>query len=226
VKIFLNSEIRAIFTFYFLLFDSMKKEDFLKRISTALHRKEGAPVEVPPLLLEPLESWNSSELVEGFKLEHETVGGLFRLVQTMEEMRVTLKSVLAELGAKSFICSTDGIVDEVLSAVNLPLAENPADADVGITGVRCAIAQTGTLVLTSDAGRKASLLPMNHIALIRTEQLVPTMAEAFELHLSKPSMDIPTAWVQATGPSRTADIEQTLEIGVHGPGVVHVILIQ
>jgi L-lactate dehydrogenase complex protein LldG len=199
----------------------MKKEDFIGRVRTALHRKEGAPVEVPPMLLEPLETWNPAELVEEFKLEHELVGGQFHLVQTMEEARVTLKSILAELAAKSFICSTDSIVDEVLSAVNLPLAENLADADVGITGVRCAIAQTGTLVLTSDAGRKASLLPMNHIALVRAEQLVPTMAEAFETY-----MDIPTAWVQATGPSRTADIEQTLEIGVHGPGVVHVILIQ
>jgi L-lactate dehydrogenase complex protein LldG len=192
----------------------MKKEDFLKRVSTALHRYEGSPVEVPPALLEPLESWFAAELVPEFGNEHETIGGKFHLVKTMEEMRVTLKSILVELAAKSFICSTDSIVDEVLSA------ENPADADVGITGVRCAIAQTGTLVLTSDVGRKASLLPMNHIALVRAEQIVPTMAEAFEVY-----MDIPTAWVQATGPSRTADIEQTLEIGVHGPGVVHVILI-
>jgi L-lactate dehydrogenase complex protein LldG len=199
----------------------MKKEDFLKRISTALHRKEGSPVEAPPALLEPLESWEGSQLVEQFKLEHETIGGKFHLVKTMEEVRLTLKSILLELHAKSFICSTDSMVDEVLSAVNLPLAENPADAEVGITGVRCAIAQTGTLVLTSDKGRKASLLPMNHIALVRAEQLVPTMVEAFEKY-----MDIPTAWVQATGPSRTADIEQTLEIGVHGPGVVHVILLQ
>ncbi len=202
----------------------MTKHDFLNRIRTALHRHEGSPVEVPPVLLEPLESWNTSDLVEQFKLEHETIGGQFHLVKTMEEMRVTLKSILVELGAKSFICSTDSIVDEVLSAVNLPLAENPADADVGITGVRCGVAQTGTLVLTSDKGRKASLLPMNHIALVRAEQLVPTMAEAFELYMEN-QMDIPTAWVQATGPSRTADIEQTLEIGVHGPGVVHIILI-
>jgi L-lactate dehydrogenase complex protein LldG len=204
----------------------MKKDDFLNRVRTALHRHEGSPVEVPPVLLEPLESWNTSDLVPQFQTEHETIGGQFHLVKTMEETRVTLKSILVELAAKSFICSTDSIVDEVLSAVNLPLAENPADADVGITGVRCAIAQTGTLVLTSDVGRKASLLPMNHIALVRAEQLVPTMAEAFELYMFENKMDIPTAWVQATGPSRTADIEQTLEIGVHGPGVVHVILIQ
>ncbi|MGL4609334.1 MAG: LutC/YkgG family protein [Trueperaceae bacterium] len=202
----------------------MNKDDFLNRIRTALHREEGAPVEAPPTLLEPINSWNSKDLVKEFELEHETIGGYFHLVKTMEETRATLKSILAELGAKSFMCSTDSIVDEVLSAVNLPLAENPADADVGITGVRCGVAQTGTLILTSDKGRKASLLPMNHIALVRAEQLVPTMAEAFELYINY--MDVPTAWVQATGPSRTADIEQTLEIGVHGPGVVHVILIQ
>ena len=112
------------------------------------------------------------------------------------------------------------IVDDLVRDIPIPLATNRADADVGITGVRCAIAQTGTLVLTSDTGRLASLLPMTHIAIVSAEQLVPTMTEAFEKY-----MDIPTAWVQATGPSRTADIEQTLEIGVHGPGVVHVIMI-
>jgi L-lactate dehydrogenase complex protein LldG len=125
------------------------------------------------------------------------------------------------LDAQSYIRSIETIVDDVARDISIPIAANQADADVGITGVRCAIAQTGTIVLTSDAGRLASLLPMNHIAIVRVEQLVPTMTEAFERY-----MDVPTAWVQATGPSRTADIEQTLEIGVHGPGVVHVIMIQ
>ncbi len=90
-----------------------------------------------------------------------------------------------------------------------------------MTGVLCAIAETGTLVLSSAAGRFASLLPMRHLALVREEQLVPTMAEA----LAKYGDELPSAWVQATGPSRTADIELTLSIGVHGPGVVHVVLL-
>jgi L-lactate utilization protein LutC len=199
----------------------MTKEDFLNRIRSALHRHEGAPLEAPPALLEPLTEWDHNDLIAPFQNELEALTGKFHLVYSIEEARATLNSIIVALDAQSYIRSIETIVDDVARDISIPIAANQADADVGITGVRCAIAQTGTIVLTSDAGRLASLLPMNHIAIVRVEQLVPTMTEAFERY-----MDVPTAWVQATGPSRTADIEQTLEIGVHGPGVVHVIMIQ
>ena len=203
----------------------MTREDFLGRVRGALHRRAGDPVEAPPPLLEPLTKWDTGALVEQFKEEHEAVGGNVHLVTGMDGARAKLKEVLAELDAVSFICTTDAVVEEVLSAVNLPLNEDPAAADVGLSGVRCAIANTGTLVLTSESGREASLLPMTHVALLKAEQLVPTMAEALEVHLAETYQDdLPSAWVQATGPSRTADIELTLTTGVHGPGVVHVIL--
>lgn len=198
----------------------MKKEDFLNRVRFALHRHEGDVLENPPALLEPLEVWDYRELVAPFQKELEALTGKCHLVHSMEQAKATLHDILAELKATSYIRTIEVSIDELLRDIPIPLAQHRAEADVGITGVRCAIAQTGTLVLTSDAGRLASLLPMNHIAFVRAEQLVPTMVEAFEVY-----MDTPTAWVQATGPSRTADIEQTLEIGVHGPGVVHVIML-
>ena len=200
----------------------MTREDFMARIRGALHRQPGDPLEAPPALLEPLNEWDPTSLIDLFKLELEVVGGFVHVVADLNEARGRLTHILADLGAKSFICSADAVVDEVLSAVALPLDDNPAAADVGLSGARCAIANTGTLILTSEMGRKASLLPMNHVAVIRAEQLVPTMAEALATYLD----DLPSAWVQATGPSRTADIELTLTTGVHGPGVVHVILIR
>ncbi|CAN5806474.1 LUD domain-containing protein [soil metagenome] len=200
----------------------MTREDFIGRIRGALHREPGDPLEAPPALLEPLTEWDTAALVELFTTELEAVGGHVYLVESLSEARAQLKNILTEMGAESFICTTDPIVDEVLSAVTLLLNDNPAAADVGVSGARCAIANTGTLVLTSEMGRKASLLPMNHVALLRAEQIVPSMAEALETYLD----DLPSAWVQATGPSRTADIELTLTTGVHGPGVAHVVLIR
>ena len=209
----------------------MKREDFLGRVRGALHRRTGDPVEAPPPLLEPLLEWDLGQLVTQFKEEHEAVGGSVHLVENMDGARAKLKEILAEVEAAveaaSFICTTDAVVEEVLSAVNLPLSEDPAAADIGLSGVLCAIANTGTLVLTSESGRTASLLPMTHVALLKAEQLVPTMAEALEVHLAETyQADLPSAWVQATGPSRTADIELTLTTGVHGPGVVHVLLLE
>ena len=148
--------------------------------------------------------------------ELELVGGHVYVVETLEDARAGLEVLLNDLGAETFIRSSDSVVDEVISAVSIPEAQDPALADVGLTGAAFGVANTGTLVLTSDAGRKASLLPMTHICFLRVSQLVPTMAEALERGLSE--RDLPSAWVQATGPSRTADIELTLTTGVPRAG--------
>ena len=173
--------------------------------------------------MEPLTEWDTDALVEQFKTELEAVGGHVHVVVAgIKEAREKLEALLKKLEVTSFIRTADPIVDEVLGDLYLPLNDNPAAADLGISGARCAIANTGTLVLTSEMGRKASLLPMNHIAFLKADQIVPSMAEALETYLD----DLPSAWLQATGPSRTADIELTLTTGVHGPGVVYVILIR
>ena len=207
----------------------MTRKDFLGRVRGALHREKGAPTEVPPALLAPLQAWDPEVLVAEFCEELELVGGHVYVVETIKDARAGLEVLLTDLGAESYIRSSDAVVDEVLSAVSIPEAQDPALADVGLTGAAFGVANTGTLVLTSDAGRKASLLPMTHVALLNVSQLVPTMAEALERYTSgnqASEHNLPSAWVQATGPSRTADIELTLTTGVHGPGVVHVILIR
>ena len=93
----------------------------------------------------------------------------------------------------------------------------------GITGTLAGIADTGSLLLVSGAGQTltASLLPQVHVAVLKTSRLVSTLAEALRL----PEVRTALAGVVITGPSRTADIEMTLTIGVHGPGELHVFLI-
>ncbi len=97
------------------------------------------------------------------------------------------------------------------------------DAVVGISGVFAAIAETGTLVLASDATRSRGtfLIPPVHIAIVQEFQVVPDMLDLWPLVGTKP----PTALTLITGPSKTADIEGILVTGVHGPGAVHVILV-
>jgi L-lactate dehydrogenase complex protein LldG len=79
------------------------------------------------------------------------------------------------------------------------------------------------LWLVSGAGQTltASLLPEVHIVVMGMSQILPTLADALEL----PQVRAASAVVIITGPSRTADIEMTLTIGVHGPGELHVFLI-
>lgn len=97
---------------------------------------------------------------------------------------------------------------------------------IGISAVACAVAETGTLVFASKTDEPASthLLPETHIAIVREEQVVHTMEDAFEL-LRKESRIMPRALNFVSGPSRTADIEQTIVLGAHGPYRVHLILV-
>ena len=105
------------------------------------------------------------------------------------------------------------------------------DARVGITGVEYVVAETGTLVLTSqtEGAQIASLSPPIHVALYRRDQLVGSLDEVFAKISVSRSGDQPSpgrSLVLITGTSRTADIEQILIRGVHGPREVHAILVE
>jgi hypothetical protein len=102
--------------------------------------------------------------------------------------------------------------------------QEQARADVGVTACHGAIAETGSLALISGPGcsRTVSLLPPWHIALVRHDDLFATMADFFEARHEAMAASANCTFV--TGPSRTADIELSLTIGVHGPGKVSVIL--
>jgi L-lactate dehydrogenase complex protein LldG len=99
------------------------------------------------------------------------------------------------------------------------------DDPVGITGVYCALAETGTLMLLSGSSTFAttSLLPETHIAVVPADRIVRCMEEAWDLLRRERGM-LPRQVAFVSGPSRTADIEMTLVLGIHGPYRVHIIL--
>lgn len=105
-----------------------------------------------------------------------------------------------------------------------------AHADLGLSGVDYVIAETGTLVLMARAGqmRGVSLLPPVHVAVARTSQVIATLAD-YLLLAQAAGVDLPqylTSCVSfVTGPSRTGDIELKLTVGVHGPGELHLVLL-
>ena len=106
-------------------------------------------------------------------------------------------------------------------------ARPPENLDkVGITGCFCAVAETGTLMLLSgiETFASASLLPETHIAIVEADRIVASMEDAFALARAERG-ELPRATNFISGPSRTADIEQTIVLGAHGPYRVHVVLV-
>ena len=132
-----------------------------------------------------------------------------------------LEQTLAEIGISLFV--PEDLHDQRIRA-------RAASLNVGITGIEAAFANTGSILLSPGAGRSraAGLLPLNHLVLVPLSRLYPTF-EAWLLKLRQEGRL--EALLQeggqiafVTGPSKSADIELTLTLGVHGPKTIHAIV--
>ena len=119
------------------------------------------------------------------------------------------------------------VVDRIRAAgVEILAPGSPLDAlaaaDIGITGAEWGIAETATLVLSTDPGRPrlTSLLPPAHIAILRADRILPDLPALFARCGA-----LPSALTLVTGPSRSADIGFVPVLGAHGPMAVAVFVI-
>ena len=180
----------------------------------------------------------STSLVNIFKRNLEAVGGHCVVVKTEAEIIQAVNQIISDL-QKTPLCprrialSDSPAVERLFKEQHIDVDEitvNPGKAeifgyDVGVSATQYAIADTGTLVLESNAEkhRMVSLVPPVHIAIVRADQICLTIAEA--LATVNRGSDLSPTITMITGPSRTADIELTLTIGVHGPQELYVIVI-
>jgi len=152
----------------------------------------------------------SQPVVADFKRNLELVDGHCILVHGPLEIEDAIKRI-----AKGKRIATS---ESPLSAKDL------FEYEVGITGGQLGIAETGTLVLDSsvERNRLVSLVPPVHIAVLDASRIYPTLGDA--LSFLQSGNEVSPAITFITGPSRTADIELTLAIGVHGPQELYVII--
>jgi len=135
--------------------------------------------------------------------------------------------VVERLGVEEHLASA-GL--EVLTPEDVFWHERLAEAGVGVTGSVTAAATSGTVGIACGprAPRATSLVPPAHICLVRRATMVEDLADA--LHRCAPeatdAADLPSGLVWVSGPSRSADLELVLTVGVHGPGSVDVIVVE
>ncbi len=173
----------------------------------------------------PKLSIDKSRLQSDFIVNFEMVSGEAYLLAEKEDLIEKVNELVQELKAKSL--SFWNI--EPLKSLEFTSETDLAKADIGITGADFAIADTGTLVLLSGPKqpRLTSLLPPVHIAILEKENIVPNIHDLFAmLGKSYENYDKLCSCISfITGPSRTADIELNLTLGVHGPGRAIVIIV-
>lgn len=201
---------------------------------------------MPPLVPE--------DYLSKFEAEWEKVGGVAYRVTTMDELEAVFEKILvlaetqavvlsrnpllAKLGIPERLTKLDKFITTWATGPGVAGPDSLSDftkasfeAGSGITGVDFVLAESGTLVLSSatEGVQVASLAPPIHVALYRRSQLVGSLDEVLgKLPISNSQSHPPAgrSVVFITGTSRTADIEQILIRGVHGPREVHAILVE
>jgi L-lactate dehydrogenase complex protein LldG len=153
-----------------------------------------------------------------FKENIESVAGHCVITTDVADV---LKQIITDLKAERIAVSD---APELAEFGVIPKAEDLFDFEVGITNAQAAIAETGTLVLDSscERNRLVSVVPPVHIAIVAASRIYTTLAEV--LAMLQSSDEVSPAITFITGPSRTADIELTLTVGVHGPKDLYVII--
>jgi len=214
------------------------RENILARIRKAQGRAGAAPTEAemaavreaiarhevgpqPPFAHAP-------DRLAQFAKECDRTGTTLAAVASERDVPAEVARYLAANGLERSLAGWGEFAGLDWAGAGIAFHDRPAAADdrTGLTGCFCAIAETGTVLLLSSpaAPKVTALLPETHVCVVRKERLLDTMEDSFAL-LRREVGDPPRAVFYVSGPSRTADIEQTIVIGAHGPYRVHIILI-
>jgi L-lactate dehydrogenase complex protein LldG len=209
------------------------RDEILSDIRTALGRTPG---QAPAPLAAPLlrgQRFDHSQYVQTFVQRFEKLAGKAFLVPDTAAVLPQISSLLHErrvVASNSPFLRACGItaLPQVQSGFTdrNALRDACAAADIGVTSADYALAETGSLVMLAspEEARLVSLLPPVHMAIVPHSRIVANLDELLTL-LPKPAEQT-SSMVLITGPSRTADIEQILVRGVHGPGEVYAVIVE
>jgi L-lactate dehydrogenase complex protein LldG len=226
------------------------REEILRNIKKGLYgdpaRKEGGilsrdaerdfGIEVEELKKDRL--LHIDRLVEVFIKELLNVNTEVKTIETEAELKAYIIELARRKGALSFaiwdtgylrsLGLSDFLKGEGLEEIKSNDKNEMAKAGIGITGADYAIADIGTLVLLTDESRprSVSLLPPVHVTAVKKSDIVSNINELFVIlkHTLDVTQSVPSCMTFITGPSRTADIELNLTLGVHGPKELYVII--
>jgi L-lactate dehydrogenase complex protein LldG len=210
----------------------MSRDEVLHRVRTALGHSPSSAVPDPPPIRIRISEQSLETRVSGFTKQLEALAGKVLRVPTARDAGEAVRELIENrcaLASPAVYLRECGIpqLPGVLSAStdSKEWRHLCSTAEVGITGADYALADTGTLVMlsTPSEARMISLLPPAHIAVLSCERILSGLDELFAI-LPDPAA-ITSSMVLITGPSRTADIEQTLVRGVHGPGQLTAVLV-
>ncbi|MEI6184392.1 MAG: LUD domain-containing protein [Bacteroidota bacterium] len=203
------------------------RETILKKIRKALSTKLPVPYPEADVIVNHYAP-EHEELELEFAENFSKLLGKFSYCIDANELCEQLKALVAVKKWTKIYCAEQKIkvLLEKAGLINL-LTDDLNNCEVSITGCENLVARTGTIVLTSAQtdGRNASVYAPVHICIAYQKQLLYDLDKSLSSMQVKYKRNLPSLITFATGPSRTADIEKTLVVGVHGPKEVYCFLV-
>src|SRR4051812_32560360 len=203
------------------------RENILNKIRQAL--KQSVPVPFPQVeengsVFTPLKQDIEIEFAENFtKLQ-----GRFSFAGGLDELVMQLQTLIQARGWQAIYCREEALISLLQQhGFTQTFTTDLARCDAAITTCEQLIARTGSIVMSAaqQSGRTVSVYAPVHICIAFTNQLVYNIGDALK-NVQQKYLQLPSLITLATGPSRTADIEKTLVVGVHGPKEVFCFLVQ
>ncbi len=204
-----------------------RRENILNKIRQAL--TESVPVPFPqsegvPQIFQPLKQEIEIEFAENFT----KLLGRFSFCDHHEELVAQLQELIQARNWTNLFCREEQLKSVLAEAGFSPAYSNDlANCDASFTTCEHLIARTGSIVMSAaqQSGRTVSIYAPVHICIAYTSQLVYDIKDALQ-GVQQKYPKLPSLITLATGPSRTADIEKTLVVGIHGPKEVFCFLVQ
>lgn len=204
----------------------------LENIRRSLGRSTPTSPSPRPAIYEPRQAESTEAEIERFLAEVRKLSGVAQRL-TADSLPDALKALIAEQDIRKAAAWTTPFLSQLqianhLASLGVELVSPDASkhdlalCDLGITEADYLLPETGTLALKSsvEKPRAVSLLPRVHLAIVRPGQLRPDLHQVFDEARHDPYL------VFITGPSRTADIELTVTLGVHGPKHLYVWMLE
>jgi L-lactate dehydrogenase complex protein LldG len=197
------------------------KNNILKNIRLALTHSTPMPFPESDRITDIYQPLQQDIVVE-FAEQFTQLQGKFSFALDMNELAQQLHALVKEHSWTRIYCKDERFISSLPDL----LTDDLVNCDASVTGCEALVARTGSMVLSSmNSGRLPSVYAPVHICIAFTSQLLYNINDALSFLRDKYKGALPSLITFATGPSRTADIEKTLVVGVHGPKEVYCFLV-
>lgn len=202
------------------------KENILKRLQEAKN-KRGDREMVSPDFSSSIYHEPDKKLADSFQSNLELVGGNVVRVKNLNKVVAELEKFILTEKLEHIVCLEPVLQESLKDRIEFQTSMNDLQhVQVGITTCEFLVAHLGSILVSSalPSGRRMNVFPETHIVIAHKGQIVSYLDDAMEQLEKKYPDQLPSSITNITGPSRTADIEKTLVMGMHGPRKLFVFL--